>query len=370
MNKAEKQSKLVLEISKVKTLMVLKILWEETDDLAGDERLEDSVRRKHSLSRAELVKKLSSARRGFNFNIKGVANDLGHIEDYFDRVDNSGIKLKYYKSPAGHNETRYYIANRPFSVTDITILADAVNRMRFINNKRGEELKSKLKDLAGKKIWKSVDSFDSMQEEFYSSSLETEENIEKLQRAIKNNKIVTFRYFEWAKTSGGIVKKDKEKVPLSVSPWKLIYTNGSYYLVAYNVRYKDKNPIRHYRVDKMIDIKITKYKREGKDEYLAVKTEDYYKKMFNMYYGKDETVHMLIEPYLVNVIVDRFGSGVQLYERKDGKIEVVQNINVSPQFYAWIAGLNDGIEIIEPEYVRQDLLKLAQKMAEKYSKKT
>lgn len=43
------ESRQVLDIGKLKTLIVLKILWEETDDLAGDEQLDDKERRKHSL---------------------------------------------------------------------------------------------------------------------------------------------------------------------------------------------------------------------------------------------------------------------------------------------------------------------------------
>lgn len=369
MSQKDNQTGKVLEMQKMKILMVLKILWDETDDMAGDESLDEETRAKHSLNREEIVERLKKQHRGISFNVKGVVNDLDQLAAFFDSIgkQTGGMELGRFQRTIGHREFRYYIANRPFSVTDIQMLMDSVDRMRFIKNSNRKTLKDKLKSLAGVKIWKSIKNIGFDEEEFYTVDLETEQNIESIQQAISENRIVTFRYFKWVRINGRIEKSYDARSQRSVSPWKLLYSNGYYYLIAYD---KNDDKIKHYRVDKMTSVKKTRYKREGADAYKTIKIDEYCKKMFNMYAGKDTTVHMLIKPekaeVMTNIIVDRFGSGVKLIQLNDGSIEVIEKISISRQFYAWLFGLGEGIEIIKPEAARKEMLKYASEIIDIY----
>ena len=370
MKKSDNNS--VLEIQKTKTLSVLKILWENTDDLAGNTKLTEDVRAKHSLSRSEIVALLKKEHKGYNFNVKGVLNDLLIIGEYFDRVLRSKtceIKLEEFVRTTGHKEIRYYIAKRPFSMVDIQMLLDATDRMRSIKSSKRKNIKEKLKWLAGNKIWTGSKTSMFSQEEFYEVDLETEANIEKIQSAMNKNRIISFDYFSWIKKGGKAEKHYSASAAHMVSPWRMIYNNGYYYLIAYN---PERDGIRTYRVDKMSNVCSYNLKRKGRDLFEAINVEDYHTKIFNMYSGTDREVRMHIYPgyeaTMVNIMVDRFGSGVKIIPSKDGGLDVVETISVSPHFRAWIISLGDGIEITAPESEREEMRKLIEKQQKMYQK--
>lgn len=49
-----------------------------------------------------------------------------------------------------------------------------------------------------------------------------------------------------------------------VSPWLLTWDDENYYLIAYD---DEAEMIKHYRVDKMLKIKLSVDKREGKEQF-------------------------------------------------------------------------------------------------------
>ena len=69
-----------------------------------------------------------------------------------------------------------------------------------------------------------------------------------------------------------------------ISPWGLSWDDENYYLVGYD---SDAGMIKHYRVDKMLHIRMSDEPREGKEHFRKLDMADYAKKSFGMFGGKE-----------------------------------------------------------------------------------
>ena len=81
-------------------------------------------------------------------------------------------------------------------------------------------------------------------------------------------------------------------------------------------------------------------------------------------------VKMRFHNNLVSVVLDRFGHETSLTEDGTNHFTITQPIAVSPQFFAWMVGLGESAEIIEPVDVRRQMVKHLQKMLEVHKEKS
>ena len=133
-----------------------------------------------------------------------------------------------------------------------------------------------------------------------------------------------------------------------ISPWGLSWDDENYYLVGYD---SEAEQIKHYRVDKMLHIRMSNESREGKEYFKKLDMADYAKKSFGMFRGKEQTVKMQVDNRLAGVIIDRFGKDVMMIPTDEEHFTVKVDVHVSRQFLGWIFSLGEGIKIVGPEEV-------------------
>ncbi len=116
------------------------------------------------------------------------------------------------------------------------------------------------------------------------------------------------------------------------------------------------NRIKHYRVDKMLNICSTDSLREGRNAFNRFDLADYTYKMFAMFDGKEQMVKIMFENELAGIAIDRFGKDVVLIPMQDGKhFTITVRVAVSRQFLGWIMSLGAGVEIIGPKEVVEQM---------------
>lgn len=121
------------------------------------------------------------------------------------------------------------------------------------------------------------------------------------------------------------------------------WDDENYYLVGYD---SDAEQIKHYRVDKMLHIKLSGESREGKEHFKKLDMADYAKKSFGMFGGKEQTVKLLVKNNLAGVIVDRFGKDVMMIPTDDEHFTVNVDVHVSRQFLGWVFSLGEDVKIV------------------------
>lgn len=302
---------------KLKLLYIMGALAEKSDE-------------NHRISVKQLIDEL---------NLYGIKAERKSIYDDIESLRLWGMDILYSKEkPAG-----YFLAEREFQLPELKLLVDAVQASKFITAKKSNELIKKLEGLVSiyeaKQLHRQVyvtNRIKTINENIYY-------NVDKINEGIMSNVKIKYKYFEW--------NIDKRMHPKRngrayiISPWALTWDDENYYMIGFDNR---AGLIKHYRVDKMKSIELTKAPREGKDAMEDFDIARFAKKTFGMFGGKNEAVTLRCENRLVGTIIDRFGDDVILCKEDDEHFSVTQEVTVSSQFYGWIMGLGSGVKITAP----------------------
>jgi len=152
-------------------------------------------------------------------------------------------------------------------------------------------------------------------------------------------------------------------VDYQVSPWALCWDDEKYYLVAYDA---GDDKIKHYRVDKMLNIEALDIVRQGKERFKAFDMAKYSKSLFGMFGGEESAVILQGENYMVNILMDRFGKDIPVVSIDDEHFEAKVNVVISPQFFGWIMALGKGITITGPEPVVRKMREEVSRLQKQY----
>ena len=305
---------------KLKLLYLLQILQERTDD-------------EHGLSMQEIIAALS--KYDIEAERKSIYSDLELLEQF-------GIDIEKRKSTT----TTYHVVSRDFELPELKLLVDAVQASKFISPNKSNEIIKKIENLTSKH------EATQLQRQVYvanriknmnSSILYT---VDDIHRAINDNKKISFQYYEWNMNREKQLKHDG-KVYMA-SPWALTWDDENYYLIAYDI---EIDSIKHYRVDKMVDIKVLEEAREGASKFDGFDMGIYSKKTFGMYGGEDVQVTLRCHKSLANAIIDRFGQDVIMIPVDDDHFEVSTKVSVSPTFLGWVAIFGKNMMIKSPASV-------------------
>ena len=255
----------------------------------------------------------------------------------------------------------YYVVSRDFELAELKLLVDAIQSSKFITEKKSSQLIKKLQGLV------SVHEAKQLQRQLYvSGGTKTINegiyyNVDTLHNAILTNCKITFQYFQWNVKKEMELRRDGEFY--KVSPWALLWEDENYYLIAFDSAY---NEIRHYRVDKMLEISSVKESREGKEYFEKFNLAEYGKKNFGMFAGEEETVKLEVHNRLIGVILDRFGTEVMIIPADENHFRVNVKVSVSNQFFGWLFGLGSDVRILAPENVKEKLKEEIKRIEQQY----
>lgn len=279
---------------------------------------------------------------------------------YTDLRDLEKLGIEVEGEPVG-NRYHYHVVNRPFELPELKLLVDAIQSSKFITEKKSNALIKKLEKLVSRyeatKLQRQVyvsGRIKTMNESIYYT-------VDAIHNAISENKKIRFQYFQWN------VKKEMELrhngAYYHISPWGLSWDDENYYLVGYDA---EAGQIKHYRVDKMLHIRMSDEKREGKEHFKKLDMADYAKKSFGMFGGKEQQVKLLVENSLAGVIIDRFGKDVMLIPADAEHFTVNVNVRVSSPFLGWIISLGEGMKIVGPDEVVEQMKKEIERLSRQY----
>ena len=243
-------------------------------------------------------------------------------------------------------QSGYYVGSREFELPELKLLVDSVQSSKFITYKKTLALIRKIESLASvyeaQLLSRQVyvkNRIKTMNESIYY-------NVDEIHTGIARDRRIRFRYFDYTVSKERRFRRDGGYYV--VSPFALTWDDENYYLVAYD---SEAGIIKHFRVDKMLDIQMTEEKRLGREVFNEFDTAVYDKKMFGMFGGTEERVKLLCDNELANVILDRFGRDVNLIPKGEKQFTVNVDVAVSRQFVFWVMGLGDGAKIVAPESV-------------------
>ncbi len=292
----------------------------------------------HDVGTPRLIEYLEA--RDIKADRKTIYSDIEVLKDFgFDIIRNPG--------PRGG----YFLASRDFELAEVKLLVDLVQSSKFITTKKSRELIKKLEKLASTYQANSLQRQVVVADRIKAGNENIYYNVDIIYEAIRKNVKIRFQYYEWGIDKKPVVRKGGEFY--EVSPWLLNWDDENYYLLAFD----EKNGImKHYRVDKMLNIETTEVTRMGKEQFEKIDIAAFSKKTFGMFSGEEKTVQLLADKSLTGVLIDRFGVGVALRKFDEDRVLARANVAVSPQFFGWLCGLGKKIAVYGPDEVKEDYL--------------
>ena len=324
---------------KFKLYRLAQIMLEQTDD-------------EHYITMPEIKEAL--ARYDITADRKSIYADLRDLEVLGIEVEGEPVGKGYH----------YHVVSRPFELPELKLLVDAIQSSKFITEKKTNALIRKLE--------KQVSRYEAMKlqrQVFVSGRIKTMNEsiyytVDAIHNAISENKKIRFQYYQWN------VKKEMELrrdgAWYHISPWGLSWDDENYYLVGFD---SDAGEIRHYRVDKMLHIRMSDEPREGKEYFRKLDMADYAKKSFGMFGGKEQTVKLLVDNSLAGVIIDRFGKEVMMIPADQENFTVNVTVMVSSVFLGWVFSLGERVKILGPEEVAEKMREEGERLVRQYQRR-
>ena len=243
---------------------------------------------------------------------------------------------------------RYYTESRLFETAELKLLSDAVASSRFLTEKKSQSLIGKLMTLASKSNAHELNRNLRVAGKAKTENEAVLYNVDALHSAIRENRQITFLYFDLS------VEKQKQYrkngAPYTASPWALLWDDEKYYLLAYD---KQANTLKNYRVDKMERITLSDLPRDGEDAFAKEKIETYSDRTFGMFRGEEQTVTLQVDNNLASVIIDRFGADT-VFLRDGDTFRAAVRVCVSGNFFGWVFSFGGRVKILSPKQVKED----------------
>ena len=298
---------------KLKILVEYQILLQESDEA-------------HQINAIEMTKRLE--KRGVPAERKSVYKDMSILMD-------AGIDVV-------KGEKGYYIGERIFELPELKLLVDAVGASKFISQKKSKELVEKICTLASLDEANQLERQVVVPNRIKSGNDKIFYTIDVIYQCLDNDKQMAFKYQEWTLTKE--MKPRHGGKVYHVSPAFLLRNDENYYLVAFD---EDSRAIRHYRVDKMVSAEMIDVDKTSDEQIKVLNPKEYAKQHISMFAGQERVITIRFEKQLIGVVLDRFGTDIDV--RSDGEKYVKARISVavSPQLYGWLTGI--GATICFPE---------------------
>lgn len=287
---------------------------------------------------------------------EGIKADRRAIYDDIASLIDDGMDIEKFSS--GKN-TDYRVVSRDFELAELKLLSDAVRSAHFLTQKKSSALIRKLASLSGPSEAKIIKREIYMLDKFRSENEQIYYVLDAIQTAIERNKQISFLYFEYNCKKEKIYRHNGDRY--KVSPWGVIFSDGNYYMVAYDSSF---GGMKHYRIDKMEKTSLLPDGRLGRDLGENMDLSEYAKKMFGMFGGESTLVTLRAQNRLCGILFDRFGKDITLISDDTDHFLVSVKVNVSPQFLGWIMSFGSALTITSPENVVREYKALAKQISE------
>ena len=322
------------DVHKIKLLLLWDILCKNTDE-------------DHALNTDEIANLL--ALRGVNVSRKILVQDIATLCD-------NGYEVLSYKKRYHY----YYVVNRALETAEVVMLADVINASKLPAAQKkalAQRLAETLCSHQAENISKHIVSLDKGRKGNSSFIY----NVDAIDRAINDNKQISFLYFDYDEKHKKVYRKDKKRY--IANPAFMVWSKDNYYLLCFS---NGHDEIVTYRLDKMDDVKVDETEREPHPEYEIFNTEEYRKQVFSMFGGEPQKVTLEFTKDMISEMFDRFGDDLHIHKGTDEKFSASVTVQISKTLFAWIVGTQGKVKILSPCKVKNGFAEFIAKIKEEY----
>ena len=314
--------------AKLKLLMVMRALFEETD---AD----------HGITVDQLVEWL--AMRGVEGERKSVQRDIETLQEF-------GLNVVRRRSEC----VTYRLIDPLLSMNQWEMAVDAVQSSPCLDARKTFEIVDGIGRLVSRFQRERLDRKLATPKRVKMSSEHALENLEIVREALSKRKKIAFRYAT-RDTDDGLFEHFGGNEH-STTTIEVVYAMGFYYLVAFEERYKD---IAYYRLDRMLDASVACDAAVRHEKIANYRADDQGIISFGPYEAEVTTVELCVARRFVGAVVDRFGTDIAIRPDEGDPMDcalVRVKVALTPMFYSWLLGLGESMVVAKPKRVREEFV--------------
>lgn len=278
----------------------------------------------------------------------GIGCDRRTLYRDIDCLNECGFDVR--KKSVGH-QNGYYVKNRSFDISEIKFLMDAVMASKSITEEKSREIIGKLSSLAGSHEGRLLSEHIVQFHTSRSINGNVMDSINTIEEAVRKKKKISFLYFDYDENKQKKYRKSGKTYVMD--PVYLVYSDDNYYALCWNC---DHGCTNNYRIDKMDSVTCLDEpsSTEARRLMRRASSEEYTKKVFQMYHGKPMDVVLEFPENRVNSVYDMFGYGTRVTKAdvESGLYRAKVSVSISPVFYGWIFQFKGEIRIVTPSEIR------------------
>ena len=301
----------------------------------------------HSLTQQDIIKLLDK-NYGMECDRRSVKNNVISLKEMgYDISMDKGYRLE----------------SREFDDSELRILIDSVLFSKSISTRQAKGLIQKIRGLASNFFNAKVSHVSNLPELNRTINKQAMYSLDSINDAIAEKKKIEFIYNEV-----GIDFKlhPKRPEPYKVNPYQIVANNGRFYLIC---NYDKYDNVAHFRIDKMTEVRILNEKVKPKSEVQGLEKglnlPKHMAEHFYMFSGESVAVEIKTSDYMMNELVDWFGTDFRVLKKGGDTIVVMVTCNKEAMRY-WALQYGPSVEIRKPESLRNQLREDIRVMAEKY----
>lgn len=319
---------------------------------SGDQKLKLLYLEQYLLSNTDEEHPVTMEQILSHLDEMGITAERKAIYNDIEALRTAGLDIVHTSGKEGG----YAVINRLFEVPELKLLVDAVQSSRFITERKSRKLISKLEKLAGVSEASQLE-----RQVFVSGRVKTMNEsiyyaVDRIHEAIADKKQLNFRYFDCNVRGEKVLRHDG--ATYRVSPLSLAWVEENYYLLGVD---ETSGEIRHYRVDKMTDVRKSGTPRSRRQD--SFDAGAYTAKLFGMFGGEESLVVLRCADRLAGIIFDRFGYDLSTRPHTDGTFSVSVPVIVSSHFFTWLMNFPGEIEIESPASARKGYCEMVRRIA-------
>ena len=305
---------------KLKLLYIMQLLIEKSDEL-------------HPVSMNEIIAYLEA--NAISAERKSVYDDLESLRLF-------GMDIIQQRGANGG----YYLAGREFELPELKLLVDSVQSSKFITQKKTMALIKKIESLASVYEAQLLNRQVYVKNRIKNMNESIYYNVDEIHNGIATDCKICFKYFEYSISKERVCKRGGAKY--CVSPFALTWDDENYYMIGFD---SEARIIKHFRVDKMMEISTLDEKRDGRESFEDLDLAAYSSTLFGMFTGKEERVELEFSNNLIGPVIDRFGKDTPIIPADGEHFHAYAEVAVSPQFFGWLCGFGSGVRVVAPDSV-------------------
>jgi predicted DNA-binding transcriptional regulator YafY len=188
-------------------------------------------------------------------------------------------------------------------------------------------------------------------------------SLDKINDAISSKKQISFIYNTVGTDFQLHPKREREYV---VNPYQIVANNGRFYLIC---NYDKYDNVSHYRIDRMTDVRVLDKKikpmKDVPELAYGLNLPKHMAEHVYMFSGESADVTIQVEKFLMDDLVDWFGTDFRIMEENDDMLTI--RIRMNPQAMRfWALQYGPYAEVLKPESLRKQIKEDVVKMSKKY----